>query len=241
MVLHPIPQASCPSHRPEEGGILIFLATPGIFSSTSGIARSLRPNFEGLLTTPSSQKCFSLPSQHHLADSQSRPLHSVRREAAALGVASWSHSPPQLGLRAGRRPRRAVPSRRTARSPRPQPSRLRTAGAARIRRRVGGRTGGASAKVGGEPRRGRAVTPPDLFPRSRQDTALDPFQSALTALGIFQGRSLESCGCVVQDSRAGSRPQMALPSVLQAVPGTRLRFPHLTEGKMGGQLKLNFR
>lgn len=113
--------------------------------------------------------------------------------------------------------------------------------AARISRRVGGRTGGAAAEVGGEPGRGRAVTSPETFPRSPQDAALSPFQSALTALGIFQGWSLESCGCVVQDSQAGPRPQMALPSVLRAVPGTKLRFPHLTEGNMGGQLKLNFR
>lgn len=105
---------------------------------------------------------------------------------------------------------------------------------------MGGRTGGAAAKVGGEPGRGQAVTP-ETFPRSRQDAALGPFQSALTALGVFQGWSLESCGCVVQDSQAGSRPQMALPSVLRAVPGIRLCFPHLTEGNMGGELKLDFR
>lgn len=104
MVLHLIHQTSWPSQSPKESGILIFLAIHSIFSSTSGIARSLRPNFEGLLTTPSSQKCLSFPSQHHLADSQSRPLHSVRRVATALRTASWSQPPPQLGLRPGRAP-----------------------------------------------------------------------------------------------------------------------------------------
>lgn len=108
---------------------------------------------------------------------------------------------------------------------------------------VGVWAGGQVAQLprfGGEPGRGRAVTPPETFSRSRQDAALGPFQSALTAFGVFQGWSLESCGCVVQDSQTGSRPQMALPSVLRAVPGTRLRFPHLTRGKYGWPIKTEF-
>lgn len=126
---------------------------------------------------------------------------------------------------ARRPPAGSLPARQRGR-PAPSPGACALRGlpeVARTSRRLGGRAGGPAAKVVGEPGRGRAMTPPEeTFPRSRQDAALGPFQSALTAGGVFQGWSLESCGCVVQDSQAGSRPQPASPSVLRAVPGTRL-------------------
>lgn len=161
-----------------------------------------------------SEKCLSLPSQHHLTHSQSRPLHSVRRAATALRIASWSQPLPQLGIRPGLAPRQAAASQSLPAgqcdrpAPRPRACALRELPeAARPGRRMGRRTGGTAAKVGGEPGGGRAVTPPEeTFPRSRQDAALGPFQSAWIALGVFQGRYLESCRCVVQNPKLALDP-----------------------------------
>lgn len=154
-----------------------------------------------------SEKCLSLPFQHHLTHSRGHPLHSARRAAAARKIASWSQPPPQLGLRPGRTPTlgrcQPVPSRPTSVRPAPSPRAcaLRELPEAGLRQWADGRDdrwrscqGWRRASRG----RGRAVTPPEeTFPRSRQDAALGPFQSALTAVGVFQGWSLESCGCVV--------------------------------------------
>lgn len=240
-----IPRASRPPHNPKEGGTSIFLAT--IFTAFSPPPQAMPAPSAPTLGSPRnalfSEKYPSLPSQHHLAHSQSRPLHSG-------GRANWPQPLPQLWRQAGLAlrhrppPAPSLPARQRGRpAPSPRACALREPpGAARTRGRMGGRTGGGrAAKVGGEPGRGRAVTPPgETFPRSRPDAALGPFQSALTALGVFQGRSLESGGCAVQDSQAGSRPQTASPSVLRAVPGTRLCFPHLTEGNMGWLIKSEF-
>jgi hypothetical protein len=107
----------------------------------------------------------------------------------------------------------------------------------------------AAAGAGGELERGRAATPSETFPRFRQDAALGSFQSALTALGAFQGCSLrlEKPRLVVRDSSSGSSPGRArLPRdgeedhCCPAVPHASLLFPPLAKEK-GRQLKLDFR
>lgn len=127
----PAPHTSGPSHSPKERGILIFSSHSRHFLLHLRNCQIPAPKLGGsphnaLL----SELSFSpFPASPHRQPKPSSPF--CKESGCSSGTASWSQPPPQLGLRPGGRPRRAVPSRLTARPPRPQPSRLRTAGAAR--------------------------------------------------------------------------------------------------------------